>query len=151
MEGSPSTNQFSYSKVVKQRQNSWNSHVLPLTFSRAMWLVPANGLWVEVICVPLGQSMGFPGSSAVKNLPAMEEPQEIRVWSLGQKDPLEEEMAIHSSILVWRIPWTEEPGRLQSIGSQRVGHDWNDLAREHRTKPFWAMWSSSSPFPAATT
>ena len=47
-----------------------------------------------------------------------QEPQERRVWSLGQEDPLEEGMATHSSILAWRIPWTEEPGRLQSIGSQ---------------------------------
>ena len=45
------------------------------------------------------------------------------VWSQGQEDPLEEGMAIHSSVLAWRIPWTEEPGRLQSMGSQRVGHD----------------------------
>ena len=56
----------------------------------------------------------------VKNLPAM---QEIRVQSLGQENPLEKGMATYSSILAWRIPWTEEPGRLQSIGSQRVGHD----------------------------
>ena len=46
----------------------------------------------------------------------------MQVRSLGQEDPLEEGMATHSSILVWRIPWTEEPGGLQSIGSQRVGH-----------------------------
>ena len=57
----------------------------------------------------------------VKNLPAM---QETLVWFLGQKDPLEEGMTIHSSILAWRIPWTEEPGGLQSMGSQRVGYDW---------------------------
>ena len=49
--------------------------------------------------------------------------QEIRVLSLGQEDPLEKEMATHSSILAWEIPWTEEPGGLQSMGSQRVGHD----------------------------
>ena len=48
---------------------------------------------------------------------------ETRVQSLGQEDPLEEGMATHSGILTWRIPWTEEPGRLQSMGSQRVGHD----------------------------
>ena len=47
--------------------------------------------------------------------------QEARVQSLGQEDPLEKEMATHSSILAWRIPWTEEPGGLQSMGSQRVG------------------------------
>ena len=48
---------------------------------------------------------------------------EIQVQSLGWKDPLEEEMATHSSILAWRIPWIDEPGGLQSTGSQRVGHD----------------------------
>ena len=56
----------------------------------------------------------------VRSLPAMRETQ---VQSLGQEDPLEKEMATHSSILAWRIPWTEEPGGLQSMGSQRVGHD----------------------------
>ena len=56
----------------------------------------------------------------VKNLPAM---QETQVRSLSQEDPLEKGMATHSSILAWRIPWTEEPGMLQSMGSQRVGHD----------------------------
>ena len=61
---------------------------------------------------------GFPGGSAVKTLPAMQESQETQVQSLGQEDPLEEGMAIHSSILTWRIPGTEEPGRLLSMGSQ---------------------------------
>ena len=56
----------------------------------------------------------------VKNLPPM---QETRVQSLGQEDPLDNGMATHSSILAWRIPWTEEPGRLESMESQRVGHD----------------------------
>ena len=56
----------------------------------------------------------------VKRLPAM---WETRVRSLGREDPLEKEMAPHSSILAWRIPWTEEPGGLQSTGSQRVGHN----------------------------
>ena len=55
----------------------------------------------------------------VKNLPIM---QETQVQSLGQEDPLEKEMATHSSILAWKIPWTEEPGGLQSMGSQRVRH-----------------------------
>ena len=57
----------------------------------------------------------------VKNLPAV---QETRVRSLGQEDPLEKEMATHSSILAWKVPWTEEPGGLQSMGSQIAGHDW---------------------------
>ena len=59
----------------------------------------------------------------VKNLPAMQELQETQVLSLGWEGPLEEGMATHSSILAWRIPWTEEPGGLQSIGLQRTGHD----------------------------
>ena len=56
----------------------------------------------------------------VKNLPAV---QEIQVQSLSQEDPLEKGMATHSNILAWRVPWTEEPGRPQSMGSQRVGHN----------------------------
>ena len=58
-----------------------------------------------------------------KNLPAMQEPQEMQIQSLGWEDDLEEDMATHSSVLAWRIPWTEEPGGLQSIGFQRVRHD----------------------------
>ena len=61
--------------------------------------------------------------SAVKNPPAMQELQETRVRSLGREDPLEEEIATHSSILAWEIPRTEEPGGLQFMGSQRVGHN----------------------------
>ena len=57
--------------------------------------------------------------SAVKDLPAMQESQETHVRTLGQEDPLEEEMATHSSILTWRILWTEEPGGLQSVGFQK--------------------------------
>ena len=59
-------------------------------------------------------------AQSVKNLPAV---QETRVRSLGWEDPLEKEMATHSSILAWKISWTEEPGGLQSMGLQRVGHD----------------------------
>ena len=60
------------------------------------------------------------GSSAGKESPAM---QETPVPFLGREDPLEKEMATHSSVLAWKIPWTEEPGGLESMGSQRVGHD----------------------------
>ena len=63
----------------------------------------------------------------VKNLPAM---QDTQVQSLGQEDPLEKEMATHSSILAWEIPWTEEPGGLQFLGMQRVRHD---LATKQQT------------------
>ena len=64
--------------------------------------------------------MSFPSGSRVKNLPEMQV-QDVR--TLGQEDPLEESLTTHSSILAWRIPWTEEPGGAQSIGLQRVGHD----------------------------
>ena len=63
------------------------------------------------------QKEGFPGGSVVKNPPAK---QETQFWSLGPEDPLEKEMTSHSSILAWEIPWTEEPGGLQSMGSH--GH-----------------------------
>ena len=73
-----------------------------------MWLF---SLWMQASLV----------AQMVKKLPAM---QEAQVWSLGLEDPLEKEMATHSSILAWRIPWTEEPGRLRSMGLQRVRHNW---------------------------
>ena len=63
---------------------------------------------------------GLPVAQTVKNLPAV---QESRVRYLGWEEPLEKGMAIHSSLLAWRILWTEKPGRLQSMGSQRVRHD----------------------------
>ena len=73
-------------------------------------------------------TLGFPGGSVVKNPPAK---QERWVWSLGQEDPLEKEIETHSSILAWEIPWTEKPGGLQSMGSQRVG---NNIATEYSTQ-----------------
>ena len=80
-------------------------------------------------CLPgLGVLGGFSRASLVaqrlKRLPPM---WETRVRSLGWEDPLEKEMATHSSIVAWRIPWSEEPDGLQSTGSQRVGHDWVTL------------------------
>ena len=68
-------------------------------------------------------STGFPCGSVVRNLPAIQELQEMQVQFLSWEEPLEEGMATHSSILAWRIPRTEEPGGLQSIGLQRVGPD----------------------------
>ena len=76
-----------------------------------------NDLWaIDHLTLGWGS---FPSGSE-GSLPTM---WEIRVRSLGQEDPLEKEMATHSSTLAWKIPWTEKPGRLQSMGSQRVGHD----------------------------
>ena len=67
--------------------------------------------------------MRFPGGSEVKNQPAIQELQKLQIRSLGQEDPLEKGMATYSNILAWRIPWTDDPGGLQSMGSQRAGHD----------------------------
>ena len=74
-------------------------------------------------CTHLHVSRGFPGGTSGKGPP--DNAGDIRDTGLfpGWGDPLEEDMATHSSILAWRIPWTEEPGRLQSMGSQRVRHD----------------------------
>ena len=76
---------------------------------------------MHIFMIPFLEWRAFLVAQMLKNLPAMLETQ---VWSLDQEDPLEKEMAIHSGILVWRVPWREEPGGLQSIGSQRVGYDW---------------------------
>ena len=77
-------------------------------------------LRLGVICYTLIESKVSLMAQMVKNLPAM---QKTQVGSLGREDPLEEEMATHSSILAWKIPWTEEPGRLQSMRLQRVEHN----------------------------
>ena len=88
----------------------------------------SSGPWDGEIIIWIGSKLnhiypmrGFPGGSVVKNPPAK---QEIQIQSRGQEDPLEEEMATHSSILAWKIPWLEEPGGLLSMGLQRIGHDW---------------------------
>ena len=76
--------------------------------------------WVPRLFSPLGCLRTSLGAQRLKHLPPM---WETRVQSLGREDPLEKEMATQSSILAWRIPWTEKPAGLQSTGSQRVGHD----------------------------
>ena len=67
--------------------------------------------------------MCFPGGAAVKNLPAMQETQEMQIRALGWEDPRKKEMATHSSIFAWKVPWTERSGGLRSMGLQRAGHD----------------------------
>ena len=73
-----------------------------------------NKYWASILC------MTSLVAQTVKRLPAV---RETRVQSLGREDLLEKEMVTHSSILAWEIPWTEKPGRLQSMGLQRIGHD----------------------------
>ena len=68
--------------------------------------------------------LSYQGSLVAQTVKRLSTMRETRVRFLGREDPLEKEMAIHSSIIAWKIPWTEEPGRLQSMGLQRVGHDW---------------------------
>ena len=92
---------------------AWKSKIIcfkPQTNNKAM----------NSTIVAFALSKGLLDGSAVKKPPAMNETQ---VQSLGQEDPLEKERATHPSILAWEIPWTEEPGGLQSMGLQRVGHD----------------------------
>ena len=75
----------------------------------------------------------------VKNLLAMQETQETQFQSPGWEDSLEEEMATHSSSLAWEIPWTEAPRGLQSMGSQRVGHDWATKHTHTRLSSYWVV------------
>ena len=82
------------------------------------------------------------GVISVKRLSTM---QETRVRALGWEDPLEKETAIHSSTSAWKIPWTEEPGRLQSVGSQRVGHNWA-TSLSLSPSPTWGVHLSASYF-----
>ena len=97
-------------------------------------------LWQETCLGVVHSSKGFPSDSAVKNPPAVQEPHETWVQSLGQEDPMEEGMATHPSILPWEIPRTEEPAGLYSIGLQRVGHDRSNLAHTHMPGLSCGMW-----------
>ena len=92
-----------------------------------LWILHRSCFPLLPIASQLPVSLAFCGSLVVKNLTAV---QETQVWSLGQEDSLEKRMATHPSILAWRVARTEEPGRLQFRGSQRVGHDWG-LSYEH--------------------
>ena len=94
--------------------------VSSLSVCRGVWfgLIFKNLIVIEYTCVK-----GSPGGSAAKNLPAMQEPQETWVRSLGREDPLEKGVATHSSVPAWRIPCRKEPGGLQSMELRRVVHD----------------------------
>ena len=96
-----------------------------LYFLKICWAAGVGKNWN---CWDPKERKDFPGGSVVKNTPVMQETQETWVWFLGQEDPLEKGMATYSSTLAWRILWIEEPGGLQSTETQRVRHDWNDLA-----------------------
>ena len=101
--------------IFQARVLEWVAIAFSISFLLNLFF--EEDIYIEV------QLIYFPGGSAVKNSPAMQETQETWVQSLGWEDPLEEGRATYSSILAWRIPWTEQPGVLQSIGQQRVRHN----------------------------
>ena len=106
---------------------------LSMGFSRQEYWsgLPCPSPGLQSLINPYNLQWGSLVAQMVKNLPAMQETQETWVQSLGQEVALEEGMATHSRILAWRTPWTEEPGGLQFVGSQRVGHDRSNLACMH--------------------
>ena len=93
--------------AIRWHESAMGAHMFPILTPPTTFLPIIFSLFLT----------GLPGCS-VKNLPTMQETQETCVWSLGQEDPLDEQMAIHSRILAWRIPWMEEPARLQSMWLQ---------------------------------
>ena len=97
------------SMVWQRVGHTWAHTQVPHVSGIKQYLHAPNGYWASLV------------AQRLKLLPGM---WETRLWSLGWEDPLEKEMAPHSSTLAWRIPWMEEPGGLQSMGSQRVRHDW---------------------------
>ena len=105
---------------------SSNEFFCPLSESTLLWMELSLG------GVPFPTRRASLVAQTVKNLPAV---LETRVWSLGKDDPLEKDVATHSCILAWEIPWTEESGGLQSMGSQRVGHDWTTNTPTHPPPP----------------
>ena len=112
---------FNFSRCYKHMSQTYLDEQGPATVYEFQLLHNLANIWY---C----QSFSFQSfegvAQTVKRLSAM---QETRVRSLGWEDPLEKEMAIHSSTMAWKIPWTEEPGRWQPMESQRVGHDWATL------------------------
>ena len=100
----------------EDRAGSWK-----VKCEKVFWGESFREVFGGVIELDICLYMGFPRGSDSKELPAM---QKTRVWSLGRKDPIAKGMTTHSSILASRIPWTEESGGLQSMGSQRVRRDW---------------------------
>ena len=110
---------YHFSFVSELLGGGWKKKKKKVTLSASSSPCIHPSLWsLEMVCTLV---RGFTSGSVVKNLPAM---QETWVQSLGGENPLEEGIATHSSILAWKIPWTEEPGGLQSMGSYRVGRNW---------------------------
>ena len=114
----------------KRQPQALHSDMFSGHCSQMQWDQPTGQPHWELL---RGTEWASPVAQQVKNPPASQEPQETQVWSLSWEDPLEKEMTTYSNILAWRISWTEEPGSLQSIGLQRIRHDWSDLACTYST------------------
>ena len=102
-------------------------------------------IWCEYVLTSLtymwlSSFLGFPGGSVVKDPPAVQKTQETWVQSLGREDPLEEKMTTHSSVLAWNTSWKEKPGGLQSMGSQRVWHNWVTELASTSSFPSTSYW-----------
>ena len=98
----------------------------------------------QVVCIPISFRIfhSLLQSLMAQTVKCLSTIRETWVWSLGWEDPLEKEMAAHSSTLSWKIPWTEEPGGLQSMGSQRVGHDWATPPPPPHSQRLWrSQWN----------
>ena len=109
------------SETCHSKISLWHVHYFELK------TIEAGKTQEEILTFHL-TTLAFLVAQMVKNPPVMEETQ---IWSLGREDPLEKGLVTHFSILAWRIPWTEEPGRLQSVGLQRAGHDWVTNTHTH--------------------
>ena len=129
-------------RTMPDSEKVLDSCLLCFIFSLLIWPSPnPHFSLVNSASLPKGGSDG-------KCLPTMRETQ---VWSLGLEDPLEKEMATHSSTLAWKIPWTEEPDRLQYMGSQRVGLDWVTSLSLFFSFPKWLIVSSFPKWNSSAT
>ena len=126
-----------------QRRCMWgdNHFMVDLHFFRLTSFGKVGSRWPHNLLSTLGHTGGFPGGSVVKNPPANSGDTRDVGLLPGSGRSLEEEMAIHTSILSWEIPWTEDPGGLQSMGLQRVEHD---LGTKQRTL-LWVKWGEVAP------
>ena len=120
-------------KIVLTRVHGWHLCHGCCYYESVCCLDGIGRGWHDSLCLRMSPAFVWTSLVAeiVKNLLAV---QDIQVQSLGWEDPLEDGMATHSGILPWKIPWTKEPGRLQSMGSQRVRHDWSDWVRPRKKK-----------------
>ena len=121
-----------YQRWVRTQPSGFQSFWWQPTEINTFYIMIQEEIYVYVcMCIYIYIYEQFPQWLSVNNPPAMQAPKKMQVWFLGGKNSLEEGMATHSSTLAWRIPWTDEFGELQSMGSQRVKRKWSYLAHMH--------------------